>query len=86
MRLRVPYFNFNKEKENAFHQPKKLLPRKFIKFVKDRPFNDKRYSINISKIKSIGWKPKRDLRNEIENIISWYSKNYKIFKLKISNL
>lgn len=61
-------------------------PRKYIKFVKDRPFNDKRYSINISKIKSIGWKPKRDLRNEIENIISWYSKNYKIFKLKISNL
>ena len=25
-------------------------PKKFIKFIKDRPFNDKRYSINISKI------------------------------------
>ncbi len=61
-------------------------PKKFIKFIKDRPFNDKRYSINISKIKTLGWKPKRNLNSEIKSIIKWYSNNYKIFKFKISNL
>ena len=61
-------------------------PKKIIKFIKDRPFNDKRYSINISKIKTLGWKPKRNLNSEIKSIIKWYSNNYKIFKFKISNL
>ena len=60
-------------------------PKKSIKFIKDRPFNDKRYSINISKIKRLGWKPKRCLVNDIEYIVEWYKKNHKIFKNKLTN-
>ena len=40
----------------------------------------------FQKIKTLGWKPKRNLNNEIKSIIKWYSNNYKIFKFKISNL
>ncbi len=60
-------------------------PKKSIKFINDRPFNDKRYSINISKIKKLGWKPKRNLVNDIESIVEWYKKNHKIFKNKLTN-
>ena len=31
MRLKVPYFYDNKEKDVTFHQPKSLLKRSFIK-------------------------------------------------------
>jgi len=46
-----------------------------IFFKSDRPFNDYRYSININKIKKLGWKPKIKVESEIENIIEWYKKN-----------
>ena len=55
--------------------------KKEIKFVKDRPFNDKRYSINTEKIKKIGWRPKKNLINDLPFIISWYKKNLKLFNL-----
>ena len=60
-------------------------PKKAIRFVNDRPFNDKRYSINISKIKRLGWKPKKNLVNDIETIVEWYKKNHKVFKNKLTN-
>jgi dTDP-glucose 4,6-dehydratase len=55
--------------------------KKEIKFVKDRPFNDKRYSINIEKIKKIGWRPKKSLIKDLPHIITWYKKNLKLFNL-----
>ena len=58
--------------------------KKFIKYVKDRPYNDFRYSVNCKKIHSLGWKPKFDLFNELPKIVEWYKSNYKIFK-KITN-
>jgi dTDP-glucose 4,6-dehydratase len=57
-------------------------PSKFIKFIKDRPYNDKRYSVSSKKIRKLGWKPKRSLINDLPMIIDWYKKNYKIFKSK----
>ena len=58
----------------------KKEPSKNIKFVKDRPYNDKRYSISVNKIKKLGWKQKDNLINDLPQIIEWYKKNYKIFK------
>ena len=55
--------------------------KKEIKFVKDRPFNDKRYSIKTEKIKKIGWRPKKSLIKDLPYIISWYKKNLKLFNL-----
>ncbi len=51
-----------------------------VKFISDRPFNDRRYSISIGKIKKLGWHPKSQLINDLPNIIEWYEKNYRLFK------
>ncbi len=50
-----------------------------IKYIKDRPFNDRRYSISSKKIKKLGWKTQSNLFVELSEIIDWYKKNYKIF-------
>ena len=48
---------------------------KIVSYTKDRPFNDARYSVNISKIKKLGWRPTTKVEDEIENIIEWYKEN-----------
>lgn len=53
---------------------------KNIKYVKDRPYNDKRYSVSSNKIKKLGWKQKSSLEDDLPNIIDWYKNNYKLFK------
>ena len=54
--------------------------KKNIKFIKDRPFNDKIYQINCNKLKKLSWKVKRNLEDDIPRIIDWYIKNKNIFK------
>tara|TARA_B100000787_G_scaffold124647_2_gene93960 strand:- start:910 stop:1860 length:951 start_codon:yes stop_codon:yes gene_type:complete len=51
-----------------------------VVFIPDRPFNDRRYSISINKIKKLGWSPKNQLVKDLPGIINWYKKNLKIFK------
>ena len=58
----------------------KKNPKKFIKFTKDRLYNDKRYSVSSRKIRKLGWTTKRNLINDLPMIVEWYKKNYKIFK------
>tara|TARA_B100001105_G_scaffold166795_1_gene134210 strand:- start:454 stop:1416 length:963 start_codon:yes stop_codon:yes gene_type:complete len=55
-------------------------PKKFINHVKDRPYNDKRYSISSSKIRKIGWKPKFNLIKDLPKIVQWYSDNLYLYK------
>ena len=31
---------------------------RYLEFVKDRPFNDRRYAVDDTKLKELGWKPK----------------------------
>lgn len=47
----------------------------FIQFVKDRPGHDRRYSLDSSKIKKLGWKPKHDFDKAMEKTIDWYKNN-----------
>ena len=54
--------------------------KNFIKHVKDRPFNDTRYSISSNKIKKLGWKTKDNLFKQLPEMILWYKKNQKVFK------
>ena len=59
-------------------------PKKFIKFVKDRPYNDRRYSISTKKIRKLGWKPRDSLIKDLNKIIYWYKKNIQLFnKFKV---
>ena len=48
----------------------------FITFVADRPFNDRRYSINTAKIEALGWQPRRPLAAGLSAIVEWYRENY----------
>ena len=56
---------------------KKKSPHKnLIKFVKDRPGHDKRYSIDSSLLKKeFNWKPLNSFEVNLKNTISWYLKN-----------
>jgi dTDP-glucose 4,6-dehydratase len=50
-------------------------PESLIEFVKDRPGHDLRYSLDISKIEKLGWKPKTRFEDGIKKTIEWYLKN-----------
>jgi len=49
--------------------------KSLIKFVKDRPGHDKRYSLDAKKIKGLGWRPRHDFRSALEFTIEWYKAN-----------
>ncbi len=44
-----------------------------ISFVEDRPFNDCRYAIDCSKLKALGWVPKRPLTRHLGDVVQWYA-------------
>jgi len=50
-----------------------------IAYVKDRPFNDARYSVDYSKITDLGWKAKVELEEQLPLIAEWYKENIEIF-------
>jgi dTDP-glucose 4,6-dehydratase len=50
-------------------------PESLIEFVKDRPGHDKRYSLDIDKLKNLGWKPKRDFKKALKLTVDWYKDN-----------
>jgi len=44
-----------------------------IVFVRDRLFNDRRYSISSARVRSLGWQPRRRLVDELPCIAQWYA-------------
>ncbi|MGB2843004.1 MAG: dTDP-glucose 4,6-dehydratase [Halobacteriota archaeon] len=46
-----------------------------IEFVEDRPGHDIRYSLDSSKIRSLGWKPKHNFKEGLKETIEWYLNN-----------
>jgi dTDP-glucose 4,6-dehydratase len=51
-------------------------PLNLMKYVKDRPGHDLRYSLDSTKIqKKLNWKPKYNFENGINETISWYLNN-----------
>ena len=67
------------EKENIYITETILeilgKPRSLIKYVKDRPGHDRRYSVDISKIQALGWKPRHAFREALEMTVKWYVEN-----------
>src|SRR5438270_2107087 len=44
-----------------------------VQFAKDRPGHDRRYAMNISKIRrELGWEPKESFKSGIQKTIEWY--------------
>ncbi|MCZ7355840.1 MAG: dTDP-glucose 4,6-dehydratase [Candidatus Methanoperedens sp.] len=50
-------------------------PNSLIKFVEDRPGHDRRYSLDFTKIKRLGWEPEHDFETSLKSTIKWYKKN-----------
>lgn len=46
-----------------------------IKFVQDRPGHDMRYSLDSSKLQSLGWSPQVGLDLGLKNTVDWYLKH-----------
>jgi dTDP-glucose 4,6-dehydratase len=46
-----------------------------IEFVEDRPGHDLRYSLDSSKIRELGWRPRHNFREGIKKTVNWYLEN-----------
>jgi dTDP-glucose 4,6-dehydratase len=55
-------------------------PESLIKFVKDRPGHDLRYSLNTEKIRELGWEPKTRFKDGIKKTLEWYKQNIEWWK------
>ena len=51
------------------------LSKNSIKYVKDRPGHDFKYAVNFDKLSSLGWSPKYDFENALEETTEWYLEN-----------
>jgi len=51
------------------------LSESLIEQVKDRPGHDRRYSIDCSKIKKLGWSPKTTFEDGLRQTVEWYQQN-----------
>jgi dTDP-glucose 4,6-dehydratase len=49
--------------------------RSMIDYVPDRPGHDFRYSLDCSKLRALGWKPKYSFDEALEETIEWYTRN-----------
>jgi dTDP-glucose 4,6-dehydratase len=53
------------------------LDESWIKYVKDRPAHDRRYSLDSGKLRSLGFKPIYDFSSSLDATIDWYKQNTK---------
>jgi dTDP-glucose 4,6-dehydratase len=49
--------------------------KSMIDYVKDRPGHDFRYSVDCSKLRSLGWKPEYSFDEGLAATVTWYSQN-----------
>jgi len=55
-------------------------PESLIRFVKDRPGHDLRYSLRTEKIQELGWKPETKFKVGIKKTLQWYRQNVEWWK------
>lgn len=50
-------------------------PDSLIETVADRPGHDRRYALDCSKIKALGWEPQYDFEDALRQTVDWYLAN-----------
>ncbi len=50
-------------------------PRSLIQHVEDRPGHDRRYCLNVDKLKALGWEPRHTHEEAIRKTVRWYVAN-----------
>lgn len=48
--------------------------RKWIKYTHDRPYNDRRYAVDGTKLRKLGWEPKTNLEEGLKLTVEWYKR------------
>ena len=51
-----------------------------IDYVKDRPGHDRRYAIDSTKLRKLGWKPETNFEDGVKQTVSWYKQNEQWWK------
>jgi dTDP-glucose 4,6-dehydratase len=50
-------------------------PRSLIRHIEDRPGHDRRYSLDSSKVRALGWTPQHGFEAALETTVRWYVDN-----------
>ena len=50
-------------------------PESLIQHVKDRPGHDRRYALDSSKLRALGWEPQYSAREAVAATVRWYAEN-----------
>jgi len=50
-------------------------PHSLIQHVEDRPGHDRRYCLNVDKLKALGWQPCHNHEEAIRQTVRWYVGN-----------
>ncbi len=50
-------------------------PLSLIRFVEDRKGHDRRYAVDSSKLRALGWAPEYDFFSALERTVRWYGEN-----------
>jgi dTDP-glucose 4,6-dehydratase len=46
-----------------------------VRHVEDRPGHDRRYSVDSTRLRALGWEPRRELAAGLEETVAWYRDN-----------
>ncbi len=46
----------------------------WIQWTRDRPFNDRRYAVDGSKLRKLGWAQRKTFEDGLAETVEWYSK------------
>ncbi|MDW8052319.1 MAG: dTDP-glucose 4,6-dehydratase [Armatimonadota bacterium] len=50
-------------------------PESLIRFVPDRPGHDRRYALDDSKLRALGWQPQAHFETALRDTVLWYAQN-----------
>jgi dTDP-glucose 4,6-dehydratase len=50
-------------------------PESLIRHVADRPGHDRRYSLDTTKLRSLGWQPRVEFEQGLADTVTWYRQN-----------
>lgn len=48
--------------------------RKWVKYTHDRPFNDRRYAVDATKLRNLGWDQKTTFEEGLKLTVDWYTR------------
>ena len=71
-------YNISADSERTNHSMAEAVlktlgkPMSLIRYVTDRPGHDRRYGLNASKVKKLGWSPQINLEMGLSSTIQWY--------------